>query len=179
VKAKVKKDTQGARANDSGEAFEAGFEASLKRKGFRKLARVEVDNLCAGASPHDIEGAWYATQISPYANIYTAQFKADFLFSPGDGVVLVEMKWQATPGSVDEKYPFAVLTLKRVAVERGLRAVLVLAGGGARNVAVRWCREQQDENLLVLAGADELQRWVNADFPQVLNTKRVRSGLLE
>lgn len=176
MSAKPKRDTQGSRANDAGAAFEDQMRAALERKGYRELIDAEKRDVRGGTSLRELDGLWYAQQLNAFANIYEAKFKADFLFNANGSIYVVEMKWQATQGSTDEKFPFSVASLKKAAGEHGLVAVLVLAGGGARPSSVRWCRAQQDASLIVLAPGDELMKWVNSDFGT--KTKRPKHDLL-
>lgn len=54
--------------------------------------------------------------------------------------LLIDLKFQAWQGSVCEKLPYTVLSLKG----SGVPALLVLSGGGFKPQALAWCEQQQD-----------------------------------
>jgi hypothetical protein len=60
--------------------------------------------------------------------------------------LIITSKYQEVSGSVDEKLPYLVGSLKAT----GTRAYLLLIGSGARKEAIQWCQAQQDEALTVL-----------------------------
>ena len=93
------------------------------------------------------EHAVYARQVAVGRDIYNKVRRVDFvLFHPrlySDGLV-IQCKWQAVSGSVEEKYPFEVLSL-----EQGeLDAVIVLDGGGFSDGAEQWLKSQAGRNRL-------------------------------
>lgn len=71
--------------------------------------------------------------------------------------LIIEAKYQATAGSVDEKYPYTVLSLKRLDAP----SILVLEGGGATQSAIDWCMAQADEKFRVFDGISAFIRAVN------------------
>jgi len=52
---------------------------------------------------------------------------------------LIQVKYQETSGSVDEKFPFLVLSL----LQTGIPTLLLLLGDGAKREAIAWCLAQQ------------------------------------
>lgn len=102
---------------------------------------------------------WFKTQMKKMlGSIYNLPLRADFFVSHPDkwpkGLV-IETKWQSSAGSVDEKYPYTVLSLK----ELPYPAVLMIAGGGYRQNAINWCKDQQTDDFIVLEGLDETIKW--------------------
>lgn len=75
--------------------------------------------------------------------------------------LMVECKWQSSPGTVDEKFPYLVLSMKQIA---DCQSIILLAGGGYRPGAVKWLLEQQTENMIVLEGLDKIIRWANIEL---------------
>lgn len=72
--------------------------------------------------------------------------------------LILESKWQQSSGSVDEKFPFLVLTIK----ESRLDTVVVLGGGGYSAGAERWLRRQAGKDcLLHVFNREQLQAFGN------------------
>lgn len=99
----------------------------------------------------------YVGQTNACFSIYGVPWKIDFLvyhpelFSDG---LLVEVKQQSTPGSVDEKYPFVILSLKNNTPAKGL----IFMGGGAIRDCVRdWCLNQESDDLFVATNEREFR----------------------
>ena len=89
----------------------------------------------------------YAQQVAVGRDIYDKARRVDFvLFHPElhpDGLV-IQCKWQAVSGSVEEKYPFEVLSLEQGEFD----AVIILDGGGFSDGAEQWLRSQAGRNRL-------------------------------
>jgi len=69
--------------------------------------------------------------------------------------LIIEIKYQEIPGSVDEKFPYAIANLKAA----GIPSILLVFGDGARREAKAWCMRQQDANLRVFTRMDD---WIKA-----------------
>ena len=106
------------------------------------------------------QGSWFVEQIDCERNLYGSRWRLDFyLFHPDkfpNGLV-IESKWQGSPGSVDEKYVFTVLSLKSLSTP----SMLVLGGGGARRGAVDWIRKQIGKNFKT---TDQFIDWGNKNL---------------
>lgn len=89
----------------------------------------------------------YARQVKVGRDIYAKVRRVDFLlFHPQrhpNGMV-IQCKWQAVSGSVEEKYPFEVLSLQQGEYD----AIIVLDDGGFSSGAERWLRSQAGRNRL-------------------------------
>ena len=78
----------------------------------------------------------YASQCKVGRDIYEKERKVDFiLYHPihWESCLVIQCKWQASGGSVDEKYPFEVESIKLNQYE----TIIILDGGGL----LSWCRE--------------------------------------
>lgn len=114
----------------------------LLQHGFAELDAGQKRELVVndGKMRH-LDAPWFAYQAKVFKNLYNARMTSDFICWHPDvpeGFV-VEVKWQASAGSVDEKYVFTVLSLKALP----LHSVLVLEGGGCRAEAIKWIRKQE------------------------------------
>lgn len=89
----------------------------------------------------------YTKQVDVGRNIYGKERRVDFLlFHPTrhpNGLV-IQCKWQASGGSVDEKYPFEVLCINAGEFD----TIIVLDGGGYSVGAEQWLRSQAGRNRL-------------------------------
>jgi len=89
----------------------------------------------------------FAEQCPIGRDIYGKQRRVDFiLFHPqrrANGLV-IQCKWQASSGSVDEKFPFEVLSIQMNEFD----TILVLDGGGYSTGAEQRLRGQAGKNKL-------------------------------
>ena len=129
--------TSGTIANTNGKVFEKQIETLIKGKGYSLIENSKLFNSRALESTQPI----YSTQVIVGDTIYNTKRKCDLiLFHPDKfpNKLVIECKWQGTPGSVDEKYPFLVLNIKKLNVP----TVIVLDGGGYKEGASKWLKEQ-------------------------------------
>ncbi len=80
-------------------------------------------------------------------DIYGKNRRVDFiLYHPQRWIdcLVIQCKWQASPGSVEEKYPFEVLSIQLNEFE----TILVLDGGGYSKEATMWLKGQAGKNKL-------------------------------
>lgn len=103
----------------------------------------------------------YAQQVEVGRDIYGKVRKVDFLlFHPyrhPNGLV-IQCKWQASSGSVEEKYPFEVLSIQQGEFD----AIIVLDGGGYSKGAETWLRGQAGKNRLKhVFSQGEFQRYAS------------------
>lgn len=109
-------------------------------------------------------GKWFSRQLLCGNNIYGSPVRADvFVYGAvnfPDGLI-IESKWQQVGGSVDEKYPFLVETVKLLAIP----TIVVLDGNGYRLAAADWLRSQVAV-VPSLAGV-----YTYAEFKKAVNKK--------
>ena len=82
-------------------------------------------------------------------SIYGHPMACDFLIKGLEEYpkgLIIESKWQASGGSVDEKFPYLVENIMK---RFPCPAIIILAGGGAKAGAVKWLRAQVDGQKLV------------------------------
>lgn len=108
-----------------------------------------------------LEQPIFSAQVDIGTSIYGTKRKCDFaLYHPEkwDEGLVIECKWQQSGGSVDEKFPFAVLNIK---MQSPYKTVLLLDGGGYKKSAEAWVRAQVDGKLLHVFNMAQFQAWVN------------------
>lgn len=97
-------------------------------------------------------------------SIYGLPLLADFWLrgAPGypDGLA-IEVKWQQSPGSVDEKFPYLVLNIQQC---YPCPSIVIADGGGQRPGALNWLRGQSAGNLLAVHSLAEFLAWANRNL---------------
>ena len=97
-------------------------------------------------------------------SIYGLPLNADFwvfgapLFPSG---LVIEVKWQQSTGSVDEKFPYLVHNIKEC---YPCPALVIADGGGQRPGALQWLRDQAGDNLLAVFSLAEFLAWANRNL---------------
>ena len=95
----------------------------------------------------DMQQPIYAQQVEIGRDIYGKNRRVDILlFNPHkhpNGLV-IQCKWQASSGSVEEKYPYEVLSIAQGEFD----TIIVLDGGGYTAGAEQWLRSQAGQNRL-------------------------------
>ena len=94
-------------------------------------------------------------------DIYGKRRRVDFiLYHPQrwPNCLVIQCKWQASPGTVDEKYPFEVLSIKM----NEYKTIIVLDGGGYSKGAEQWLKAQAGKDkLLYVFDQGEFQRFAS------------------
>ena len=97
-------------------------------------------------------------------SIYGLPLNADFWVrgAPGlpDGLA-IEVKWQQSTGSVDEKFPYLIHNIKEC---YPCPALVIADGGGQRPGALHWLRGQVAGNLLAVFSLAEFLAWANRNL---------------
>jgi hypothetical protein len=94
-------------------------------------------------------------------SIYDLPINADFWVRGADGFpdgLAIEVKWQQSTGSVDEKFPYLVLNIRE---RYPCPAIVIADGGGQRSGALQWLRSQVDGNLIGVYSVTEFLVWAN------------------
>ena len=101
----------------------------------------------------------YAGQVESGTDVYGKRRRVDFiLYHPQKwpDSLIIQCKWQAVSGSVEEKYPFEVLSIQA----NQPPAIIVLDGGGYSAGAERWLKgEVGHGNLRHVFNLGEFQRF--------------------
>jgi len=107
---------------------------------------------------------------SMYGHVLKVDIVAYGIPSYEEGII-IEAKWQGSPGSADEKYPYLVGNIKGNyggASGYPLPTIVVYGGPGARDYANRWLRRQVGGKLIKVFTLEELMHWLNC-FDDAIN----------
>lgn len=146
--------TAGSQANFTGNQLEQHIHQVLDRADYLLVERSRFRAAMYLGQPI------FTCQFQLGESIYGTELNVDFtIFHPEKWpkCLVIEAKWQQESGSVDEKYPYLVLNLKKAA----LPCIVVLAGGGCRTAAAQWLKSQTDDHLIHIFSLEEFLRWAN------------------
>ncbi len=134
----------GTRANKAGQTGEAAVASILETYcGYVCVPCKEFRFGCTKRS--------YATQCMTdmeVLDVYGRRSRLDFALSATERWpkgLAIEVKWQTSGGSVDQKFPYVVMS----AAESPVPLVVVADGGGASAEAIAWLRKQAGSNNIV------------------------------
>lgn len=140
--------SHGQRANKSGQILEGVVRSTLagpQAFGFEVLSNGDYERARKANIPLP---ARYLVKSPPYETIYGTNGKTEFRLHcvdlaptkafpvSGDFVCRLECKYQATSGSVDEKFPYLYLSCVEAMPEKNI--IILMEAKGARVQAVKW-----------------------------------------
>ena len=128
--------------NRTGSTLEQSVEALIEQAGYDLVPSAPLF-----FALRDMEQAIYASQCETGRDIYGIRRRVDFiLYHPRKWPesLVIQCKWQASGGTVDQKYPFEVLSINA----DGYPAIIVLDGGGYTAGSAQWLRNQAGKNRL-------------------------------
>ena len=150
-------------ANIAGEAVEESLAACMRSIGwlFRRQVKLGRNIYADYANPDDRR---------PY--VMRVDFVIDNLQDYPRGLIL-EVKWQSSKGSVDEKFPYLVDNLRTCS----LPSIVVAAGGGVRSGAIGYMRAHCDgQHLIAVYNMDGFYQWafrcqtvIESDHAEICN----------
>ena len=164
----MKTEMGGNRANSAGKGCETQVASFLSQYGFQEIDGKELTDLKAmikeGYEPVEalslFGDAVFAQQVRGYQTIYGKPHSHDILgyskkwFPEG---LVIEVKWQSTGGSVDEKLPFVVLSLEEMPCTQ---SILIVDGGGMRQCALDWAISKNTPKFQTLSSVGAFSRWL-------------------
>lgn len=145
------------KASSTGRILERFVGAILESEGYTRIQPAKTF-----LAMRELEQPIFAQQFIAGMSIYNKPRQVDFiLYHPQlwPNCLVIECKWQASPGSVDEKYPFLVEN-----IETGTYpTIVILDGGGYTREAGEWLRDQvkTTNNLINVFNQGEFQRYVS------------------
>lgn len=151
--------TPGGYANTAGSTLEHVVMDTLSGKGFRVVPWRDYRKLPAAF------GSEVLVRDVPYDSIYGHAGKTEFVLHSGSrGLsIRIECKWQQSPGSVDEKFPYLYLNAVEAMPEPSV--FILVDGGGAKPGAVTWLRNAAHNRLYCPPGSTkEIRVMTLADF---------------
>ena len=122
--------------NLTGSSLEQSVQALLLQAGYDPVPTAPLF-----FAMRDMGQPIYAHQCETGRDIYGKQRRVDFiLYHPRKWPesLVIQCKWQASRGSVEEKYPFEVLNIQ----VDGYPAIILLDGGGYSHGAEQWLKGQ-------------------------------------
>ena len=144
----------GKKANLTGQFLEDFVEQLLIRNEYNKISSNDyINKLYLGNKV-------YSKQAMLAKTIYESNWKMDFVISNQrkDLNLGIECKWQQSAGSVDEKYPYTVLNIKK---KSPIPCIIVIDGGGYKQEAYKWLKNQIGGNLTGVFNMSEFTKFVN------------------
>ena len=142
-------------ANQTGKNLEAFIEERIKSAGYKYVEPAQFQKMMAMKQPI------YTKQRVAGKDLYGKSHKVDFqLYNElkwGNQLV-IESKWQQSGGSVEEKYPFLVLSIRQI----GIPTIIVLDGKGYSDGARQWLKSRVGSDALEhVLDMSEFQTFVN------------------
>ena len=149
----------GRRANMHGRQLEGIVAEELDHAGYEHVWPTHLI-----LAMREMDQPVYAWQVQIGRDIYGKRRRLDFLlFHPQkhpDGLV-IQCKSQSSAGSVEEKYPFEVLSIDMGEYD----AIIVLDGGGYSQGAEAWLRRRAGQGRLRnVFDRGEFQRFARDDL---------------
>ena len=146
---------ENARPKHAGNALLEHVISVLDEYGYTRLYRKP------GSNPHKFLSTEYKSYIINYRfgfDLYkTKRLNHVILYNQllFPHLLVIDCRWQAISGSVDQKYPFIVHSLEDVHDY----TALILDGEGMRKEAVEWTKGQETKNHLVFSSLGAFSRW--------------------
>ena len=145
----------GSTANRTRKQLERFIKDRLQDKGYEFIAKNRFMTAKALGKPI------YTKQYVIGKSIYDTKLSCDFiLYHPQKfpDCLVIEAKWQQSGGSADEKYPYLVANIKE---KSPYNTIIIIDGGGYKEGALNWLKNQKGDNLLGIFTMSEFQTWVN------------------
>jgi len=159
-------DTQGGLASNQGNVLESAVIAIFSKKGFETLKYREW------AKKTERYGKELLLKNVPYRTIYGHDGNTEFLLKSEkyNVEIRIECKWQQSPGSVDEKFPYLYLNCIETMPENEI--IIIIDGGGYKKGSLKWLKESvenakyqtgEPKNISVFS-LSEFIKWANKRF---------------
>lgn len=137
------KRTQGAQANLNGKIFEQQCLPLFIEHGFVVYKNKDYQDIVNRNLQLPKK---YVVCGYPFISIYGHKGKTEFVIVDGNRRIRVEDKYQAAPGSVDEKFPYMYLNAVEAYPENEI--ILVVDGEGYKPEARQWLINAVKNNYL-------------------------------
>lgn len=156
----------GGRANRSGRVLEEVVESVFRSHGYEQAWHREWNK-----NPEKY-GPRLLLKNVPYRTIYGHNGRSEFVaLVEGRSSIRIECKWQQSPGSVDEKFPYLYLNAVEAMTEATV--LIIVDGGGAKPHAVEWLRNAAESRLYMSDSSRTIKvmdsagfiRWANDNLP--------------
>ena len=151
--------TSGTRANITGKILEDFVHAQLAMYSYMEVPSARFNAAKILVRPI------YSHQHHIGTNIYEKQRRVDFIVHhptrlPND--LVIQCKWQASSGSVEEKYPFELMNIALDNID----AIILLDGGGYSHGAKKWLLSMagKDHTLKAVLDQGQFSRWAKKNL---------------
>jgi hypothetical protein len=156
--------SQGARANKSGKILEDTIIPIMENYGFKVVSFSDWEKNM------DKFGKELLLKNAPFTSIYDHKGRTEFLLKSEkyNLEIRIECKWQSSPGSVDEKFPYLYLNCVEAMSEEFV--IIVLDGDGYKEGAKKWLRDAIDNKKygnnkrIELFSTTDFIRWAKDTF---------------
>ena len=146
----------GATANYTGSVLEEYVVSRLKEKHYLYVTSNRF------IPARYLEQPIYSRHFHICQSIYDTPQYCDFiLYHPQKwpNNLVIESKWQQSPSSVDEKYPFLISNIQQKYLTP---TIVVMGGGGYKKGAEEWIRSQAGRgSLLSVFNMEQFAKWAN------------------
>ncbi len=143
--------SQGAKANKTGSICEGILIPLFVKNGYTVIKFCEFEkNRNYKRKPNKYKDVKkLVLKNAPYKSIYNHKGFTEFLIinKEKDRTIRLEVKYQQSSGSVDEKYPYVWLNCVYSFQENEI--IILIVGTGAKEGAVRWLKAQAEEKWLL------------------------------
>lgn len=142
-------------ANKTGNELEVFIHDRLKREGYTFVPNTRF------IASQTLQQPIYTRQFTIGKSIYGNPWRCDFILYHPDKhpkCLVIESKWQQSAGSVDEKYPYLVLNIKK---QSTYDTIIIIDGSGYKQSALAWLKQQVGGNLKGVFSMAEFTAWVN------------------
>lgn len=151
--------SNGLHAQQSGKRLENYVAEVLDDLGYSQVQSKLFFNL-----KNHVENAIYARQCFAGTSLYGRRRRVDIiLYHPKKWTdcLVIQCKWQSEKGTVDEKYPFEVLSTNK----NPYPTIIILEGTGYRPESEEWLRSQAGKgNLLQVCSLGEFDRFAKRNL---------------
>lgn len=126
----------GSEANKTGRNWERHVEMIFKDFG------AHIQEYKTNQNNGDMFQDIIVTRHVPYKSIYGLQSRSEFVFDirSREFRARVEVKWQESSGSVDEKFPYVIANARQAYPESHIW--IIIDGGGARPAGIEWLKQE-------------------------------------
>ena len=135
--------SNGLRANQSGKRLENHVAEVLDDLGYSRVQSKLFFDLKSHA-----ENPIYARQCFAGTSLYDSRRRVDIILHHPEkwtDCLIIQCKWQSEKGTVDEKYPFEVLSINK----NPYPTIIILEGTGYRPKSKEWLRSQAGKGKLL------------------------------
>ncbi len=160
--------TQGNRANSTGKVLEQTVVSTFSVKGF-KVVNYRVWEKNKDKVDYGDE---LLLENVPFTSIYGHSGNTEFLLKSKkyNLEMRIECKWQASAGSVDEKFPYLYLNCIEAMPESDI--LIIIDGNGYKEGALKWLKEsaatkkyqEKTEKNIKIFNLVEFIAWANKTF---------------